>query len=168
MNLSDTDWHTMSSTDDTELDGFVDLGVQQIVPIEENGRSLDVILTDQLLPVLDCVVKYSFRTLYYTNGRYLSDHEPFCLTLEFQLPENQNQRIVPHLSYASLDWELLHQEIMVYPLYPFCYSNVNFLLSQWCEWIFTILRRVVPRPTSHRAKLAPWVSQETSNLLKKN
>ena len=134
MNLSDTDWHTLSSTDDTELcilGGFVDLGVQQIVPLEQNGQSLDVILTDQLMPKLDCVVDYSFGKFYNTNGRYLSDHEPFCLTVEFHLPKNQNQRIVLHLPYASLDWKLLQQEIKDNLFYLFCNSNVNFLLIHW-------------------------------------
>ncbi len=52
------------------------------------------------------------------------------------------------------------------PFQPYCYSNLNFLLQKWYQWLWATIDKHVPGTTKHRSKLQPWISSQTSHLMK--
>ena len=41
------------------------------------------------------------------------------------------------------------------------------MVSLWYEWLYKCLQSHIPTKTRHSMSLAPWVSNETSNLIKR-
>ena len=41
------------------------------------------------------------------------------------------------------------------------------MVDHWYEWLFTIFEENIPKKTKHRLSLPPWLSKETSNLIKR-
>ncbi len=68
-------------------------------------------------------------------------------------------------AFKRNDWSLVEKEIEEHPFQQYCYSNVNFLLHTWYEWLWSIIDKHVPKTTEHRSKLHPWISSQTSQLM---
>ena len=71
------------------------------------------------------------------------------------------------LAFNRADWTTINQEIKDKPFIPYCYSNVNELLRQWYAWLWDQIKNNVPKVTSHRSTLPPWVTPSTSHVLKR-
>ena len=41
------------------------------------------------------------------------------------------------------------------------------MVDHWYEWLFNIFERNFPKQAKHRVRFHPWVSKETSNLIKR-
>ena len=67
-----------------------------------------------------------------------------------------------HADYASLS-----ALISEFPFVGKCWSNPNVLLEEWHVWLRALMLRCIPFKTSHRVTLPPWVSPESSHLMKK-
>ena len=71
------------------------------------------------------------------------------------------------LAFNRADWTKINQEIKDKPFIPYYYSNVNELLRQWYAWLWDKIKNNVPKVTSHRSTLPPWVTPSTSHMLKR-
>ena len=71
------------------------------------------------------------------------------------------------LAFNRADWTTINHEIKDNLFIPFCYSNVNELLRQWYAWLWDKIKNNVPKVTSHRSTLPPWVTPSTSHKLKR-
>ena len=72
------------------------------------------------------------------------------------------------LALNKVDWQKLNGIVLERPFQTYCYSNIDKLLSQWLRWFNKLLNKNVPNVTTHRATLPPWISKETSHIVKKN
>ena len=64
-----------------------------------------------------------------------------------------------------LNWENFNQTIVDNPFEPYCYSIVDEVTNQWYLWFNKLFTENVPRITSHRSYLPPWISKPTSHLI---
>ena len=167
MNLSNTNWLTMSSIDDDEndiLNGLMDINLEQQISALLGIPQLDVVLTDRSSLLLSCVPDSQFQIIFATNGRYLLDHCPYIFTIE-SIADCQPvfKQTNAHFSFTNVDWELFCHEITTTPFTPYCYSNVDEQLKQWYDWIFQKIEKLVQKRTDHRSSLPPWVQPPTSH-----
>ena len=56
--------------------------------------------------------------------------------------------------------------IVEHPFTPYCYSNIDELVTQWYNWLQEIIDTNIPRVSYHRAQLPPWVTPPTSHQIK--
>ena len=56
--------------------------------------------------------------------------------------------------------------IEINPFKSYCWSIVDILVDQWYKWLEKIIKQTVPQRTKHRCILPPWISKETSHLIK--
>ena len=71
------------------------------------------------------------------------------------------------LAFNRANWTIINQEFKDKLFIPYCYSNVNELLRQWYAWLWDKIKNNVPKVTSHRSTLPPWVTPGTSHKLKR-
>ena len=71
------------------------------------------------------------------------------------------------LSYTRVDLVSLSTHIEENHFVRYCPSNVDMMVSLWNEWLYKCFQSHIPTKTRHRMSLALWVSNETSNLLKR-
>ena len=41
------------------------------------------------------------------------------------------------------------------------------ILNHWYNWLSSLFKKCIPKRTKHRLSLPPWISQSTSNLIKR-
>ena len=131
-------------------------------PLDSN---LDVILTNHTEPLLKSYVDRRLTKAYQISDKNCSDHSAFGAKLEV-LKQPQKDLSGMLLAFNKVDWVKFNEDILCTPFSPYCYSNVNFLVYQWYNWIKEKIERLVPRVTKHRASLKPWISRETSHKIK--
>ena len=136
--------------------------VQQVRSSTRKRNTLDLFFTQEKFPVF----------ITYPTDVCLSDQLPDIATLDLvSLPHYK--RIKDHdaktsmYSFCSANYELLNQLMYDSPFSPYCWSDDNMLVKQWYEWIDTLLAKCIPRRTTHRSSLAPWISPTTANLIKR-
>ena len=100
----------------------------------------------------------------------MSNHFP--ITAKFEIRKVNNVFRSYHneskmFSYCKADFKALNADIIDKPFQGFCWSNPDVLLSDWYKWLNIKIERHVPTRTRHRARLAPWITQSTSNIIKK-
>ena len=64
------------------------------------------------------------------------------------------------------DWKALEESIIECPFQPYCFSVVGVALELWYEWMYKLMSSTFPKNTKHCMRLAPWVSNQSSNLIK--
>ena len=152
----------MDSTDEYErsfLDVLAELNFSQHFITSE--PQLDVLITDCPEVIQDHCVDRNFQKIY-----DISDHLPITTTVDsLCAPAKVPTREV--FLYKRVDWDSFSDFIAHNPFIPNCYSNIDVLLSDLYSWLYKCIRLNVPRLTKHRMELAPWVSQRTSNLMKR-
>ena len=99
------------------------------------------------------------------NKSFKSDHDAFITTLQIEKTTTIDTK---HKKYAfnKVDWKDLNSYIEKNPFNPYCYSSVDQLVIQWYKWLDKVLSENVPKTTTHRSNLAPWVSKDSSHLIK--
>ena len=70
-------------------------------------------------------------------------------------------------SYCNGDYDLHNEQILENPFDTYCWSNVNVILNHWYNWLSSLIKKCIPKRTKHRSSLTPWISQLTSNLIKR-
>ena len=172
INFSGANWETMTSSDPDEattLDYFLERDFQQLL-----DSKLDIIMCDSVQGVTSCSEDLAIASMYASNGRPCSDHAAFTFTIARSPPTSAKVSSSPgntfnKLAYGKADWEGIQQQLLSQPFSgaAFCYSNVNVLVDTWYKWLSRSISAFIPKITKHRKTLSPWVSPETSNLLKR-
>ena len=167
INFDNINWHHMESSNLDQalvLEDLFEHNYQQLVTGAK--KHIDVILvnnTDSILNVsVDNYVKKPFK----------SDHQPFQLKLSLNdwfkvtktLPEKEDFSI---FSFEKANWNEIRLNIVQNPFLPYCFSNVDVVVDLLYDWLHEILEKHIPKKTKHQMSLPPWVSNETSNAIKR-
>ena len=124
---------------------------------------LDVFLIDEPEHWLNSTIDTKLTDNYSINLRKCSDHPAFSFLLTFKNAKWKHHKIVKY-AISRTDWENFNQTIVDNPFEPYCYSNVDEVTNQWYLWFNKLFTENVPRITSHRSYLPPWISKPTSQL----
>ena len=95
-----------------------------------------------------------------------SDHYAYSATFNTEASIKEINK-GESLAFKRADWTTINQETKDKPFITYCYSNVNELLRQWYAWLWDKIKNNVPKVTSHRSTLPPWVTPSTSHMLKR-
>ena len=105
---------------------------------------------------------------------HTSDHQPYSVKISLQAPPNHKHTPLPKrkldfslFAFKKANWKEINEFIKDHPFNPYCFSNPDQIVEKWYEWLYEALKDLVPRKTKHRRELAPWVTPESSNLIKK-
>ena len=61
----------------------------------------------------------------------------------------------------------LNDYLLKNPFEPLCYTDINNTNDELLQYLDKAIEINVPRRTRHRQRLPPWISNFTSNLMKK-
>ena len=105
------------------------------------------------------------------NGIFLGESLSFSVKKFFLKgriqTEGSQKNDLTVFSYTRADWVSLSKHIEGKPFVPYCISNVDMMVSLWYERLYKCFQSHIPTKTRHRISFAPWVSNETSNLVKR-
>ena len=170
INLSSTHWPSMTSTslfEQTILSELCESNFQQLIKTQD-GRSLDVLLCSKPQYVTSIVIDNHLRSL------FNSDHKPHQAKVSFDIrpvhisSPSPNKKLdfgIP--AYKKANWKEIIEFILQHPFQLYCMSNVDLMVELWYKWLHEILEDLLPITTKNRSELAPWVSGNSSNLIKK-
>ena len=164
LNFSNTNWRNMSSRNDyeaTTIEKLVNLNLTNFAPSQ-----LDVFLCNSPDRIICSNLGENLSQKLRTNNKEYSDHKPVLTELNFSRPQPKHE-ILHQYAFKRANWEGLNKDINSNPFNPYCFSNVDELVKQWYTWLWEKIDKHIPRVTSHRASLPPWVSSSTSFLMNK-
>ena len=167
INFSETNWKTMDSSNAHErlvLNTLSTLNYKQF--LDGRKKQLDVLLTNKPESVINWKENRDIASTYNIEGKACSDRVAYEFLLNLQAEPCAEPGLETY-AFKKADWSAFNDNIREEPFAPYCYSNVNALLRQWYIWLWEKLRKLIPRVTSHRASLPPWVTSSTSHQLKK-
>ena len=129
-------------------------------------KQLDVILVNNTDPILNVSVDN------YVKKLFKFDHQPFQLKLSLNdwfkvtktLPVKEDFSL---FLFEKANWNEIGLYIVQNPFKPFCFSNVDVVVDLWYDWLHKILEEHISKKTKHRMSLPPWVSNKTSNAIKR-
>ena len=174
INFCDTDWSSLHSCNNKEnevLETLVEFNYEQVL-----DANLDVFLCNDLSHIVSSKIDDHMNRAYSINKKRLSNHSAYACTLAIPLksqdsfntrPSNPAFPSFQSLAYGKADWPAISRYIENNPFCCYCYTNVTLLIAKWYQWIFSILSMFTPRRNNHRTGLPPWISPETSHLMKK-
>ena len=70
-------------------------------------------------------------------------------------------------TFNKIDHEGLNRAALDSPFLPYCWTNPALLLALWHELLKPLLNKILPLKSVPRSRLPPWISPETSHLMKK-
>ena len=164
INFSKTDWNNMSSN--SECENAVLDALSEYNFLNYSNLQLDVILANNPDQIVKTDLDTDLYNCYALNGKPCADHLPVSVTVN----AFHSELYIPHLvkyAFKKADWDELNKAIVDSPFNPYCFSNLDFLVKKWYEWIFSLIDHFIPKVTRHRSTLPPWVSSRTSHLMKK-
>ena len=167
LNLETVDWESMSSEDTYEervVRHLDEINLQQTLTYGDKPP-LDVLLTQSPERIESTQIDSQLEAGYTINGKRCSDHHPFQVNISTDISTKPPPPKVQH-AYHKTDWQKMNAYIGEHPFSPFCYSNIDELVTQWYNWLQAIIDTHIPRVTKHRAQLPPWVSPPTSHQIK--
>ena len=146
------------------IDLMMDNNLIQIsdIPTAASGI-LDLIFISKDLDISSCKIGGESINL-------LSNH--FSIFTQLSIPNFKSLYMRPgkpnaSFSYCNADSENFYSLIVTKPFSRICWSNANVVIEQWHIWIRLFVFQTVPRRKRHRFQLSPWVTQTSSNLIKK-
>ena len=154
----------MSSTDEYKN------GILEIL-IEHNFSNisesqLDVILTNNPDPITDCKKDLDVLSNFSINNKPCSDHKP----INTSFIASKISIVIPSITkyaFKKAIWDEINNVFFNFPFDPYYYSNIDFLVKQWYKWIEDIINNNIHKFTKHRSSLPPWISKQSSFLIKK-
>ena len=166
-NFDNTNWHHMESSNLDEalvLEELFGHNYQQLITGAK--KQLDVILVNNTDPILNVSVDN------YVKKLFKFDHQPFQLKLSLNnwfkvtktLPEKEDFSL---FLFEKANWNEIGLYIVQNPFKTFCFSNVDVVVDLWYDWLHKILEEHISKKTKHRMSLPPWVSNKTSNAIKR-
>ena len=125
---------------------------------------LDVFLIDEPEYWLNSTIDTTRTDNYSIKLKRCSDHPAFSSLLTFNNATEKHHKIVKY-AISRTNWENFNQTIVDNPFEPYCSSKVDEVTNQWYLWFNRLFTKNVPRITSHRSYLPPWISKPTSHLI---
>ena len=165
LNMDKTNWNSQTSEDPYQsaiLELIDSYNLAQAVQFNTTNSSLlDIVLTTAPDQIENIQIDQDFE-----SSTVKSNHRPISLTISFDvdLPKRIN---IKTYSFCRCNFISLKSDIINDPFLPKCYSNIDKMLDEWYDWVNKKLEKHCPKRTQHRYSLPPWVSQESSNLMKK-
>ena len=165
-----TSWGSMQSTDeyeDTVTDQLANRNYEQKFDFQcilGSKPQLDVFLINEPEYWLNSTIDTTLTDNYSINLKKCSDHPAFSSLLTFNNATEKHHKIVKY-AISRTNWENFNQTIVDNPFEPYCYSNVDEVTNQRYLWFNKLFTENVPRTTSHRSYIPPWISKPTSHLI---
>ena len=128
---------------------------------QNKKKQLDIFLTNKSNVLLNYTTQNEFKK------SYRSDPLAYTITIHTETEVKgtntiKNERFVFH----KADWNAIDKSILDKQFVPYCYSNVDELVKLWYKWLCKSIEENVPRVTSHRKNIPPWVSSSTAHQKK--
>ena len=159
----DTNWETRTSTDSFEqavIDLLDDLMYDQSINFPTCGsQTLDVAFFSNC--TVTAAVDENFNEIY-----NCSDHLAIGLTIE-RLTCSEKIFKENFRSFGSADISSLRDHLCWSPFFPTCFSNIDNTCLELYQHFDRAIDMFIPTRTRHRQNLPPWITSESSNLLKK-
>ena len=154
FNLPSVNWKTLESADLYEKQ-LVDLfDCQNFIPVvffPNCGKNiLDQIFVNDDSIVIDVNCDGSLLKTF-----SLSDRIPILLDLDLSPAKNEKTELHKSLSFCKCDYVGLKENLSLSPFNPICYSNCDWMLSEWYHWLFEAITKFTPRRSKHRSNLPP-------------
>lgn len=173
LNLPNANWNTVSSIDQYEDQIMKCIEehnfVQCVTQNTTASNTLDVILATDPESICEITVDEIFA-----DAAAKSDHKPIRASILMKKDLLIQNKIVtpgiyclPKYSYNKCDYNTLIDELSKKSFSPKCYTSADHMLTEWYSWLREILNTLLPIRTRHRQSLPPWISSETSNILKR-
>ena len=167
MNYSAIDWEILQSnipSDHEFIETISEMKLQQQVQFKTTSSNiLDIIFTSPKIETTDIQLV--------NNGILnISDHFPILFAFNMSAAGNfmrPNMKTSPTFSFCNGNFSILNENILKNAFQGICWSNVTVLLEQWYKWVNEHLGQVFPVRTKHRMSLPPWITPETSNMIKR-
>ena len=165
FNLKEIDWNAMASENYDQqkfLEYLFENNLRQHVDFPTRSSNiLDLVITS-------FNVKLGELCTFKKKVSPKSDHVALSYNLylsqdNFKYRENARSTY----SFRTTDFIALSQFLRENSCVHNCWSNPDVLAYYWKEWFWEAISRVVPKRTKHRSNLNPWVSTNSSNLIKK-
>lgn len=168
-NMPNTDWETLHSEvayEDALLNKFSALNLSQLVAFQTTKtKCLDIVLVSSEKNILNVQPDDCLTKSYSIGDRLLSDHSAVRVSVDAWLNETITKP-KKKFSFGKADFELLQNAVLENAFIGRCWSNPNVLVSEWYDWLNTLLAYTVPMKTSHRLQLPPWITTATSHQIK--
>ena len=167
INFEYTNWKMMHSKDEYEkavLKTLIELDYEQL--FDSKKKQLDVSLTNNPGVIFNWHTDPTARNAYSIDKISCSDHYAYSATINMEASIKEINK-GESLAFNRADWTTIDPEIKDKAFIPYCYCNVNELLHQWYGWLWDKIKNNVPKVTSHRSTLPPWVTPSTSHMLKR-
>ena len=138
LNFNNTNWGCLQSTDAYEspfLDVLIQHNFQQHIA---SSSSLDFVLSNNPDLILDTTSDFSMTKNYSLHDRKLSDHK--AIRCEISMSTNaiafKPLKVAEDLDFSvfsisKANWSAVESHIRRELFNPYCYSNVNVLISCW-------------------------------------
>ena len=165
-----TSWGSMQSTGEyanTVTDQLAKLKYEQRFDFQcilGSQPQLHVFLIDEPVYWLNSTIDTTLTDNYSINLKKCSDNPFFSSLLTFNNATEKYHKIVKYAN-ARTNGENFNQTIVDKSFGPYCYSNVDEVTNQWYLWFNKLFTENVPRITSQRSYLPPWISKPTSHLI---
>ena len=104
---------------------------------------LDIVLWNSNEVIIDCGPENLLHISLTRNNKYFSDHSPLrseILLNVRQLPNAAAKRY----AFKKTDWQKFNESIENESFQPYCYSNVDYLVNLWYEWLWEKIDANVP------------------------
>ena len=167
FNFSSINWKTMSSEKSlatTFLSLMEKNNLLQLITFNTSATGiLDLILVTKGVSAVTLEILPNYESLF-----NVSNHFPILFTFSLQCPNWQRTSPCDDIvySFCNADFDRFKEHIEINPFNSYCWSNVDILVDQWYKWLEKIIKQTVPQRTKHRCMLPPWISKETSHLIK--
>ena len=164
INFLSTDWKIMHSSDEYEndcLNLLTELNFEQVFDFRDltgNTKQLDVFMVNEPQLWIESNIDNTPGNQYKIGNAKCSDHYPFRTKFFFSVNKSETIRLAK-FALNNVDWQKLNEIVLERPFQPYCYSNIDELLNQWYRWFNKLLNENVPKVTTHRANLPPWISK---------
>ena len=168
LNHDQINWNTLEPGTDREkmfLENIEDLNLQQKIDFKTSVTGiLDLMLVTK--NICDVVLEPLRNYEIVCN---MSSHTPIVFTFtaieeEIYMRKTRGNEVY---SFCNADFDKIRDMMERTPFDSYCWSIVDVVLDNWYYWLEEILEDCVPRRTKHRSCLLPWISRETSHILKR-
>ena len=126
--------------------------------------TLDLIFTSDKIHATDVHILYSNDKLGKLSNYYLVE-----ISFNVELSDLMRRKFSKEsiFSYCNVDYDFFNEQIIENLIDTYCWSKVYVILNHWYNWLSPLIKKCIPKRTKHRSSLPPWISQLTSNLIKR-
>ena len=163
INFPETNWPSLTSASEEEqevVDAFDTKLFRQTVNFSTCGKNLLDVAFHR-----NCLV-HAQRDEFFDKQYDCSDHQSINLNVEIEHQEAKPV-IDKYRSFGKADFEGINNAMADKVFNPICYTNIDKTCQELYDYFENLLEIYMPRRTAHRQQLPSWITQSTSNLMKK-